>query len=149
MPLETKISSRLVKSEDLNHHQTLFAGRCAEWFVEASFITVASKLKVDSVVCLKIHGLEFLHPVHAGDILNFESKIISGGKSTLTTYTRVYRNETPDITFCDGFVTFVHVDENTRPQPHGLIIVPETEQEIEMNAKAKQLILLSKSLAKN
>ena len=28
----------LVKSEDLNHHGTLYAGRNAEWFVEAGFI---------------------------------------------------------------------------------------------------------------
>ena len=32
--------SRLVKSEDLNHHGTLFAGRGAEWFVEACLFTI-------------------------------------------------------------------------------------------------------------
>ena len=31
----------LVKSEDLNHHRTLFAGRGAEWLVEAGFIAAA------------------------------------------------------------------------------------------------------------
>ena len=29
--------SHLVKSEDLNHHGTLFAGRTAEWLVERRF----------------------------------------------------------------------------------------------------------------
>lgn len=33
--------SRLVKSEDLNHHGTLFAGRMSEWFVEACSISGA------------------------------------------------------------------------------------------------------------
>ena len=32
---EYKIS-HLIKSEDLNHHGTLFAGRTAEWLVEAA-----------------------------------------------------------------------------------------------------------------
>lgn len=34
--------SHLVKSEDLNHHGTLFAGRTAEWLVEAGFVTAAA-----------------------------------------------------------------------------------------------------------
>ena len=36
-------SMRLVKGEDLNHHGTLYAGRTAEWFVEAGFIAAAVK----------------------------------------------------------------------------------------------------------
>ena len=35
---ENMVTMRLVKSEDLNHHGTLFAGRTAEWFVESGFI---------------------------------------------------------------------------------------------------------------
>lgn len=35
--------SHLVKSEDLNHHGTLFAGRTAEWLVEAGFVTAAAE----------------------------------------------------------------------------------------------------------
>jgi len=34
----TMVTMRLVKSEDLNHHGTLFAGRTAEWFVESGRI---------------------------------------------------------------------------------------------------------------
>ena len=43
MALEALKTCRLIKSEDLNHHGTLFAGRCAEWFVESGFIAVAAK----------------------------------------------------------------------------------------------------------
>ena len=38
---------RLVKSEDLNHHGTLFAGRSAEWFVEAGFIAAGALYALD------------------------------------------------------------------------------------------------------
>ena len=38
------IIHHLVKGEDLNHHRTLFAGRGAEWLVEAGFIAAADML---------------------------------------------------------------------------------------------------------
>lgn len=148
MSLKSIITHRLVKSEDLNHHKTLFAGRCSEWFVESAFIAVANELNPQNIVCLKVHGLEFLHPIHAGDILTLESKIVSNGRSTLTAYTRVFRDKTPDITFCEGFATFVHVDEHTKAQPHGITIVPATEEEIRLNEIAKSLVLKSKETAK-
>ena len=144
MKIKSVITHRLVKSEDLNHHKTLFAGRCAEWFVESSFIAIASYISPEHVVCLKIHGMEFLHPIHAGDILTFESKIVANGKSTLTAFTRIYKDRTPEITFSDGFATFVHVDDNTKPQPHGIVIKPETEEDVQLYEEAKKLILLSK-----
>ena len=31
-------TSHLVKGEDLNHHQTLYGGRCVEWCVQMAFI---------------------------------------------------------------------------------------------------------------
>ena len=46
-------SMRLVKSNDLNHHGTLFAGRTAEWFVESGFIAAAGVLDPKNLVCLK------------------------------------------------------------------------------------------------
>ena len=144
MEIKSVITHRLVKSEDLNHHKTLFAGRCAEWFVESSFIAIASYISPEHVVCLKIHGMEFLHPIHAGDILTFESKIVANGKSTLTAFTRIYKDRTPEITFSDGFATFVHVDDDTKPQPHGIVITPKTEEDIRLYEEAKSLILISK-----
>lgn len=144
MNLKPLITHRLVKSEDLNHHKTLFAGRCSEWFVESAFVAVATYLSPENVVCLKIHGLEFLHPIHSGDILTFESKVVHSGRSTLTVYARVYSDRAAEETFCEGFATFVHVDEDTRPQPHNIVFVPETEEEIRLNAVAKELFLASK-----
>jgi acyl-CoA hydrolase len=142
--MKSIITHRLVKSEDLNHHKTLFAGRCAEWFVETSFMAPATILNPHHIVCLKVHGFEFMHPIHAGDILTFESKIVANGKSTLTTYCRVYNDKTPEKTFCDGFATFVHVNDDTVPQPHNIVFEPQTEEDIRLNAEAKALILKSK-----
>jgi len=129
---------RLVKSEDLNHHGTLFAGRSAEWFVEAGFIAAASVLPPENIVCLKIHGMTFTAPIRPGAITRFESKIVQTGRTSLVTYIclKLQGQETPVL---DGFITFVHVNAEGKPQPHGLNLEPKTEEDKRLNQQAKRL----------
>ena len=45
-------TTRLVKSQDLNHHGTLFAGRMAEWFTESCFLAASRLLgRPEDLVC--------------------------------------------------------------------------------------------------
>jgi acyl-CoA hydrolase len=132
------VTMRLVKSEDLNHHGTLFAGRTAEWFVESGFIAAASMLNPQNVVCLKIHGMFFTKPAISGDVLKFSSKVVFAGKTSLTSYVHVVKNGAVKP-LVDGFVTFIHVDEETRPSPHFLEIKPLTEEDKELYETAKNL----------
>jgi acyl-CoA hydrolase len=135
---ETLVTTRLVKSEDLNHHGTLFAGRTAEWFVESGFIAATSILNPQSVVCLNIHGMFFTSPARSGDILKFSSAIVYTGRTSVTVYVHVEkRGEQKPLV--DGYVTFIHVDEDTRPCPHMLGIEPVTEEEIRLHEIAKAL----------
>ena len=39
--MKATYSQRLIKLADLNHHQTFFAGRCSEYFLESSYFAVA------------------------------------------------------------------------------------------------------------
>jgi acyl-CoA hydrolase len=132
------VTMRLVKSEDLNHHGTLFAGRTAEWFVESGFIAVASLLNPQNVVCLKIHGMFFTKPAVSGDVLKFSSKVVYTGNSSITAYIHVENNGAAKP-LVEGFVTFIHVDENTRPAPHNLVINPVTEEDKQLYESAKAL----------
>lgn len=132
------VTMRLVKSEDLNHHGTLFAGRSAEWFVESGFIAAASILNPQNIVCLKIHGMFFTKPAKSGDVLKFSSKVVFAGNSSLTSYVHVEKNG-DDKPLVDGFVTFIHVDEKTRPTPHFLNIEPVTEEDRSLYETAKTL----------
>ena len=60
-------ATHLVKSEDLNHHGTLFAARTASWFVESAFIAAACEHGDPSeIVCRNIHGMSFRTPVRNG-----------------------------------------------------------------------------------
>jgi len=118
---------RLIKNEDLNHHGTLYAGRCAEWFVEAGFIAASNLSLPDNTVCLKIHGMTFTKPVRRGDTIKFTSKVIWVGRSRLVSYIIVKQNNNFLV---DGFMTFVHVDDQGHSAPHGISqIEPETEED--------------------
>ena len=141
MAFRSIISHRLVKGKDLNHHKSLFAGRCAEWIVESSYVAIATKLEAEHVVCMKIHGIEFLQAIYSGDVLILDSKIVCNGRTTLTVYTRVYKAGTPEDTFCDGFITFLHVDANTSPKAHGIDVIPSDDEEWQLHDIAKELSL--------
>lgn len=138
--IEPKVvyTTRLVKSEDLNHHGTLFAGRTAEWFVEAGFISAAVIVNPKGVVCLKIHGMYFTKPVRPGQILKFTSKIVYAGKSSLVSYIEVSK-EVEGEPLVSGFITFINVDENTKPLPHNIEIKPITDTDIALCEEAKNL----------
>lgn len=135
---ETHTSMRLVKSEDLNHHGTLFAGRTAEWFVESGFIAAAALLDPRHVVCLKLHGMYFTKPARSGDVLRFTSKIAFTGKSSLNVYVHVEKSG-DETHLVEGFVTFIHVDENTRPAPHFISIEPVSEEDKRIYREAMEL----------
>ena len=133
-------SSRLIKSEDLNHHGTLFAGRIAEWFVEAGFIAAASYVKSpENIVCLNFHGLVFKSPINKGEIITFKTKIALLGTTRLVVYGKIV-SEIEEMTPIDGFLTFVYVDEHGNKIPHGLCLDnSEDPEELSIRERAKQL----------
>ncbi len=132
--------SRLVKSEDLNHHGTLFAGRTAEWFVEAAFVTAAVKVgNPENLVCMNIHGLQFRSPVTKGDIITFKSRIVRLGTTSITVHTSAF-SETRHMAPVNGFLTFIHVDKDGKKAPHGLVLDETTdEQELMLREEANKL----------
>ena len=138
MKLKVHIINRLVKGDDLNHHGTLFAGKTAMWFVEAGFIAAASLTKPESIVCLNIHGMLFMKPIHNGSIIRFESKVILAGNTRLVSYIKVVDNSNDDF-LVDGFITFVHVDKNAERIAHGIVINSTEPDDLALQKKAKNL----------
>lgn len=136
MRMKTLTIHHLVKGEDLNHHRTLFAGRGAEWLVEAGFIAAADLLPPQYVLCLKIHGMTFQRPVKPGEVVRFDSKIVLTGRSRMIAYVRATTKEELTV---DGFLTFVYVDDQGKSRPHGITIEAETLEEIELQERASQL----------
>ncbi|MEL7650173.1 MAG: hotdog domain-containing protein [Sedimentibacter sp.] len=134
------ICSRLVKSEDLNHHGTLFAGRTAEWFVESAFIAAASTLgSPENVVCLNIHGFVFKTPINKGEIVKFTSKVVHLGKTSIVVHAKLEMeiNKIPPV---ESFFTFISVDEEGKKVPHGLVLdEAANEEEKQLRERAKNL----------
>lgn len=126
----------LVKGEDLNHHGTLFAGRTAEWFVESGFIAAATMTKPENIVCLKIHGMTFTAPVQPGSLAKFESKVVYTGKSRIVVNIKL---SVKDVGVVNGFITFINVDKDTVPFPHGMTIEPVTDEDKALYEEASKL----------
>ena len=116
--------SRLIKPQDLNHHGTLFAGRMAEWAVETAFIGAQKVLAVDprEVVCIRMHGLTFSRPVRNGTVIDIRAQTAHVGKSSLTIYIETLTSDNGVTPLLDGYITFVHVNQEGRACPHGLAV---------------------------
>ena len=135
------IVSHLVKSEDLNHHGTLFAGRSSEWLVEAAFIAAASEHKnPEDVLCVNIHGFVFKKPVKKGCILTLSSRVARVGKTSMTVYVKAV-SEIEQQKHVDGFLTFVCVDSDTAEKKHHGLLLDEAfdAEEKEIRARANAL----------
>jgi len=134
------VTNRLVKNEDLNHHRTLYAGRSAEWFVEAGFIAAASLARPESIVCVKIHGMTFMRPVKGGEIVTFESRIVLAGRTALHAHIRMCSQ---GELMMEGFITFVHVNQSGSAQPHGIKITPVFEEDLALQKRVMELLKTS------
>jgi acyl-CoA hydrolase len=118
-------TTRLVKSQDLNHHGTLFAGRMSEWLVESCFLAAARYLgNPRDLVCVKIHGLTFTKPAFPGDTIELVSVPARAGTKSLTVGAEVFINDEAEPTV-RGFATFVTVDDSGASYAHGLKLPAE------------------------
>ncbi len=137
MSFPVNTSMRLVKGEDLNHHGTLYAGRSAEWFVESGFISAAMPTNPENIVCVKIHGMTFSRPIRKGEVVTFKSRIAKVGQTRIVVLIEAFVAEQLAVR---GFMTFVHVDLQGTPLPHGLELVPATDEEKALYDEALKLV---------
>jgi len=138
MKLRTHNICRLVKSEDLNHHGTLFAGKTAMWLVESGFIAAAGLTHPENIVCLNIHGMLFKKPICNGHVVRFESKVVLAGRTRLVSYVKVLGNRDEEL-LLDGFISFIHVDLKGKPAPHGIVIEAADPEDIALQEQARKL----------
>lgn len=141
--MKSYASSRLVTGQDMNHHDTLFAARMAEWFTEATFLGASNLYgkygEKDHLVAVEIHSMKFLGPSFNGDMIRFVSTGVKAGKTSLTVYTKALRNNT-EIKLAEGFSTFVCIDGNKKKIPHNIVLdEPITEEEREIVEKFNKL----------
>ena len=129
--MKTYKASHMIKSEDLNHHQNLYAGRAIEWMMESSFIAAVGEHKNKHGLLYKnTHQFNFFTPVDPGEIISYESTVVRTGKTSFTIHIDVISEETGRKK-AEGYTTFVTIDEQSRPEAHG-IRLDETDREEEL-----------------
>lgn len=129
-------TNHLILKEDLNHHDTLYAGRGAEWLIETAYTTAVDTLQTSSIVAVKIGEISYLAPVRAGKVLQMDGKAVYAGKTSLIVYVVAHVG---DQKTHEGFVSFVKIGEDGKPQLHGITIEVETEEEKSIQERAKKL----------
>lgn len=120
-------ASHLVKSVDLNHHGTLFAGRMAEWLVETAFMAARAALGCapENLVCISLHGMDFRRSVDKGATLILEGSTAHVGRTSITVHVTAAALESDGdrVVGTEGFATFVHIVEG-RAVPHEIDVAP-------------------------
>lgn len=132
----------LVKSEDLNHHGTLFAARATAWLVEAGFATVACEHgNTDEIVMRGLESMSFHRPVAKGAVVCFEGRVVHAGNTSLMVCVRAYDAITKQ-TAIEGFITFVTIDAQTQGKKEHHITLDETEdmEELQLRQKGARLV---------
>jgi acyl-CoA hydrolase len=129
---------QLVFPEHTNAFGTLFGGRMMAWIAVAGTLT-ASRVARGPVVLGAMDDLDFLTPVHLGEIVTIDAQVEYIGRSSLEVGVEVSsepargggRRRTTS-----SHLAFVALDEHERPRPVGQRIVPGSPDEEEVYAAA-------------
>lgn len=135
--MKTITTCHLVRSEDLNHHNTLYAGRAADWLIEAGYMAAEQFLPSSDVVCAKIEEMTFYKSIHPGETVCIESEVVYAPGSRLVSYIGACVGKEQRA---EGFITFAHVGEDGHSKAHGIVIEPETEEDKSLQERAKKLL---------
>ena len=111
---------QFVRPEAHNHHETVDAGRLADWITEAAMIGVTKLLgKNDHVVLAALKEVRIKKPMTAGMILEFEYEVTKLGKTSIEIAVLVKDMLSGD-SYATGNAVFVTVDESGGKTSHGL-----------------------------
>lgn len=134
---------RLVKTEDLNHHGTLFAARAAAWFVETAFTAAGCVCGgSEGIVCRNLHTMSFQKPVQNGTILRFLARVTATGSSSFLVMVRA-EDATDGVVYIEGAVTFVTIEQESGKKRVHHITLDDTTDEEELRQRREAVRILS------
>lgn len=111
---------QFVRPDAHNHHETVYAGRLAEWFTEAAMIGVTKIIgKNEHVVLAALKEIRLKKPMKAGMILEFLYETGHLGTTSIEIIVKV-QDMLTGAEHASGSAVFVTVDDNGKKTPHGL-----------------------------
>lgn len=116
-------TTQLVKGEDLNHHLTLYGGRCVEWCVQAAYVAAENCFDASRrLVFMSIGNLSMREPARLGEIIQLSGLVDYIGESTIGVRVdgrKLQPKDDPRLVVTGTFL-FCTVDEQNKAVPHGL-----------------------------
>ncbi|QHI73230.1 acyl-CoA thioesterase [Aminipila terrae] len=135
--MKTYKATHMVKMEDLNHHQSLYAGRGIEWMVEAAFIAAALEHgERHGLLYRNTHQFSFNKSVEPGEIISYCSMLVRTGTTSLTMRVALISEVTGELC-AEGYVTFVTVKPHTHEKIEHGIKLDETHDQNELAWRSK------------
>jgi len=110
---------KMVMPADLNGAGTLFGGRCLAWVDEEAAIYAVCQLDTHRIVTAGMSAINFTSPAFQNNIVEIGCEVVKFGRTSLTIKVVVRNKDTKKDILVVEQMTFVSVDENGRPTPHG------------------------------
>lgn len=111
---------KLIRPEHLNPRGTLFGGMVMKWIDEEAAIYASCQLETSNIVTKVISELNFVSPARNGDIVEIGTEVVGIGRTSITLAMEVRNKTTKETIVKVDKIVFVHVDENGKPEPHGI-----------------------------
>ena len=110
----------MMMPRDTNHAGTIFGGVILSHIDQAGYVE-ARRHGINRWVTVALDRVEFLAPVFVGDIVDFQTKTVRTGRTSVTVDIRVIssrRTTEEHVHVTTAQLVMVSVDENGNPTPH-------------------------------
>lgn len=137
----------LAEPTDVNFGGKIFGGSVMKWIDHAGY-TCAVNWAHSYCVTAYVGGIQFLQPIHVGDLVELEAEIMHTGTTSMHISVSVYARD-PMVekqrftTHC--ILVFVAVDKEGKPTPVPTF-TPATQEERKLNHYARKMIDLRKAM---
>ena len=129
---------QLVFPEHANPHGTLYGGRMMSWIATAGTLA-ASRFAHGLVVLGAMDDLDFLTPVHVGEIVTIDAQVEYVGRSSMEVGV-VVQSEAPGRSApartTSSHLAFIALDDRERPRPVGVAVTPASSAEAAVHEAA-------------
>ena len=110
---------KVVKPGDLNPNGTLFGGQLLAWIDEEAGLYTVLQLETSRVVTKSMSEIDFVSAASLGDIVEIGVEVVKFGTSSIILKCEARNKMTKQTILTVDKITFVHLDENGIPTPHG------------------------------
>jgi len=131
-PVKDSVSeyAELALPNDVNKLGNIFGGKVMH-LVDLAGAMAAIRHARLPVVTASVDSLQFLHPVHSGELILLRSSVNRAFRTSMEVGVKVITENLMTgerLHTCSAYLTFVALDENGKPTPVPCVI-PESEEE--------------------